>query len=685
MDVSRRAILQGGMALAAAQLGVPVAASRQALAQARPAGPGELRFLDEGGRSGFFVWTAGDFARAVAKDPPLGPYGQGLVIAAASDPQGRQGAWLRHYEGDVNIRWFGARGIGSGFDDAPAFRAYLSAIRQDGKAGRADNGRCIVPATGAYYYFASTVEVNQSVVFAGEGAANNEAYSATIIKVPAGVTAFYSTVGPHPNGPLGLQLRDLHIAALGKAGAAGSARVTPRSNRIALAAPGDFRDGQVILIRGAGAQTTEKNGRFPVARIEAGDTRLSFEEPAGLVAGWVIDIPGAGLPPGTSIAARENDRSYRLSRPARSTAAAPPIVWEDFAARIVAGGGTTDLTLSDRPFADSGARPLADARVEHYDCGVYTESQLHLFGNVTCSGFGGAGIFYCANSAMENAYGRQANCNQSQQVGSLFLFGNRNGVRVQGSDCNVMTFAKLDGFQNSEYTLMDSGGLGNIYVGCHTSGTYGYRTTRGGAKHVFVGCYAEGGTECSFAGGTMIVGGFIGSAIDRLGGAHLHGDDGNWLRTSAMRLFPSAYTLGVNLADRNLANGLLLFDNSKRGGSSAHCAFAWSQDVQPGSNDGLLGMYDANAQRWPIAWSDSGHARGAGNLFLPQGCYLGNGRGIAQSDFRRRLLGSAPPDQGSWDRGDRIENEAPARGVPLGWVCVAGGTPGEWAPYGNIG
>jgi hypothetical protein len=310
---------------------------------------------------------------------------------------------------------------------------------------------------------------------------------------------------------------------------------------------------------------------------------------------------------------------------------------------------------------------------------------LHLAGNVTCSGFAGAGVFYCANTGMQNPYGRQANCNQSHQSGSLFAYGNRNGVRVQGSDCNVMTFAKLDAFGNSEYALVDSGGLGNIYVGCHVSGTYGYLTTRGGAKHIFLGCYAEGGTECSFAGGTLVVGGFIGSSIDRMGGSHLHSDDSSWLRAVAMRLFPSGHPLGVSLADRQLTSGLLLFDNSARGGSSAHSAFVWSADANAGVHDGLLGIRDADTNTWPLAWSDESHSGGAGRLYLPTGYFLGSASGLEPDHFRRRVLGTAPPSGGAWTRGDILENRDPVNGGFVGWICTVSGSPGTWEPYGRIG
>jgi hypothetical protein len=53
--------------------------------------------------------------------------------------------------------------------------------------------------------------------------------------------------------------------------------------------------------------------------------------------------------------------------------------------------------------------------------------------------------------------------------------------------------------------------------------------------------------------------------------------------------------------------------------------------------------------------------------------------------FLREWLGSAPPKRGSYLRGDRIIDPAPAAGQAPGWVCVAAGTPGTWKPMAPLG
>lgn len=44
----------------------------------------------------------------------------------------------------------------------------------------------------------------------------------------------------------------------------------------------------------------------------------------------------------------------------------------------------------------------------------------------------------------------------------------------------------------------------------------------------------------------------------------------------------------------------------------------------------------------------------------------------------------SPPRSGSWNQGDMIWNTVPVQNGNLGWVCVKGGTPGEWKPFGDI-
>ncbi|MDB5696256.1 MAG: hypothetical protein JWN21_1799 [Sphingomonas bacterium] len=87
--------------------------SRAALANT-DAEPGEVRFLDDGGRSGLFVRRAGP--------PPSADPLQGLFVS------GGAGHWARHWDGVTGqAEWFGAVADDSAADCGPAIEAALAA------------------------------------------------------------------------------------------------------------------------------------------------------------------------------------------------------------------------------------------------------------------------------------------------------------------------------------------------------------------------------------------------------------------------------------------------------------------------------------------------------------------------------------------------------------------------------
>ena len=51
---------------------------------------------------------------------------------------------------------------------------------------------------------------------------------------------------------------------------------------------------------------------------------------------------------------------------------------------------------------------------------------------------------------------------------------------------------------------------------------------------------------------------------------------------------------------------------------------------------------------------------------------------------RTFAAGEQAPKEGRWDTGSVIWNEKPALNQPVGWVCIKGGKPGAWRPFGQI-
>jgi hypothetical protein len=54
--------------------------------------------------------------------------------------------------------------------------------------------------------------------------------------------------------------------------------------------------------------------------------------------------------------------------------------------------------------------------------------------------------------------------------------------------------------------------------------------------------------------------------------------------------------------------------------------------------------------------------------------------------FQNKLftIGDRPPTEGSFQRGDIVWNSDPMVSNYVGWICTAGGRPGNWAPFGLI-
>ena len=59
---------------------------------------------------------------------------------------------------------------------------------------------------------------------------------------------------------------------------------------------------------------------------------------------------------------------------------------------------------------------------------------------------------------------------------------------------------------------------------------------------------------------------------------------------------------------------------------------------------------------------------------------------VGNIKFAERTFSSGlqAPTEGRWDTGSIVWNDRPELNQPIGWVCVKGGTPGSWRPFGQI-
>jgi hypothetical protein len=50
----------------------------------------------------------------------------------------------------------------------------------------------------------------------------------------------------------------------------------------------------------------------------------------------------------------------------------------------------------------------------------------------------------------------------------------------------------------------------------------------------------------------------------------------------------------------------------------------------------------------------------------------------------KTIYDTAPPAEGTWQPGDKVWHSAPVPDGNVGWICVAGGSPGTWKEFGRI-
>lgn len=60
---------------------------------------------------------------------------------------------------------------------------------------------------------------------------------------------------------------------------------------------------------------------------------------------------------------------------------------------------------------------------------------------------------------------------------------------------------------------------------------------------------------------------------------------------------------------------------------------------------------------------------------------------VGDIKFQNRIFTVAdrPPQKGKWTKGDTVWNKNPKEDAPIGWICTAGGNPGQWNSFGFIG
>lgn len=120
--------------------------------------------LTEPGREGLFLWHSGDYSTQITADTLEGIYVKATAIASTA------GAWVRVFDGPMDVRWFGAKNDNSA-DAKPAVQAAVDLAEVIGAATtEGPVGSIYMPA--GEYLFDSSVAFTVSANFKNDGYVN---------------------------------------------------------------------------------------------------------------------------------------------------------------------------------------------------------------------------------------------------------------------------------------------------------------------------------------------------------------------------------------------------------------------------------------------------------------------------------------------------------------------------------
>lgn len=167
------------------------------------------------GQSHLFLWKATDHSTLVAADPR-----QGVFIAPTSDPDGSSGAWVRQFDGGLDVRWFGAVGDGV-FNNGAIFTDVLDlagAIVVTG-FGYSNGGLRVCVPEGHFYLGNTTLDLFTTIIFEGAMAGGPSGCSTVLrwdadttgIRVQGGITTGAAGTRPYGSNGSGSIIRNFAL------------------------------------------------------------------------------------------------------------------------------------------------------------------------------------------------------------------------------------------------------------------------------------------------------------------------------------------------------------------------------------------------------------------------------------------------------------------------------------------
>lgn len=390
---------------------------------------------------------------------------QGLYVASTVDATK---TWVRRYTGPVQAVWFGFA------DGAASNSARLEAIVDIfGTRG------CLIQLPTGKIVMDGDVVIDRPVTIIGHGPSNASAVTtaATILEFPSGSSGLIFTHTGGNAGAQGSKVRDLSVyqpTKLDTTGIGSHSATAGNYGTITLSAAGDFVNGQLVRLEGAGRSLTLVGRKATVTSGSNIFTRLSTDylgADAGSAygnavgyEGQYIEVAGAGVAgatlsgyigemTSTTFTVVDSSGSAVNASTTVGGAGSAITIRAPLIGRIASGGGTTTLTLEQSATA---SQSVTNAIIRHADAGIYASCTVHT-DNVTSTGFHAGLILHGETTG-------SAIADLGHFVGGIFA-GVWASVVFQGYDAQGNTFVGSN-FAGSRVWL-DDGFLGNKTIGCH--------------------------------------------------------------------------------------------------------------------------------------------------------------------------------------------------------------------------
>lgn len=453
--------------------GAELPASRAALASSAQNQPA---ILTEAGREGLFVFDGSNLSAQVAADTY-----QGIHVAPSGDPTGASGAWVRQFDGAVQLSWFGFA---------------------DGAASNAARVESIETLFGRAVWMmapAGVTNVDRDIRFtrphrlSGHGMggyAGGSPNGATVLKFPAGSTGIRIRHGAGSANAGYFQLENMSIAQASGLGTTGIASYDPaQPTRIDVSSgAANFADRQIVWLDGAGPSITIQDRTAAISSgsnvVTVATTAPTFIGNPGVYVGQQIDIAGAGLPAGTTVTAWSTTTITLSNNAAATVSAASYTVRYPIVAEIQSGGGTAMLTIDD-PGAQ--AQAVTNGVLRHAPAALYSTVKVSCRDVFFGFGMEGVGAFLRGTT-------NDGSLADGCTFHNCYFGGAKAGMVLEGSDAQVGCFTGCN-FAGPEIGALDMGLLGNSFFGCHFAFNVGIVVTYSGAVTNVVSSYLETGTS----------------------------------------------------------------------------------------------------------------------------------------------------------------------------------------------